>query len=123
MSRLPVVANLNTKDGVQNRNARLTNALKETSKAGDKAVVRPGLVLDAQSSGVGNGLVVYNNELVSVYGATVGVGISESASADVSYAMNIGMVSGGIIGNSGKFIAVGNQSPAYAGSFQKTPLR
>ena len=46
--------------------------LKESSKAGDKAVIRPGLVLDTQASGVGNGLVVFNNELVSVYGTTLG---------------------------------------------------
>lgn len=71
--RLPTTPQLSTKDGVQNRNARLTNTLKESSKSGDKAVIRPGLVLDAQASGVGNGLVVFNNELVSVYGATLGL--------------------------------------------------
>lgn len=71
--RIPVVAQISTKDGVSNKNARLTNCLKESKKGGDKAVVRPGLVLDAQASGVGHGLVVFNNELVSVYGATLGL--------------------------------------------------
>lgn len=75
--RLPVVPQISTKDGVSNKNARLTNCLKESKKTGDKAVVRPGLVLDAQASGVGNGLVVFNNELVSVYGATLGIGVDE----------------------------------------------
>ncbi len=73
--RLPVVPQISTKDGTSNRNARLTNCLKEVKKAGEKAVIRPGLVLDAQASGVGNGLVVFNNELVSVYGATLGAGL------------------------------------------------
>ncbi len=71
--RLPVVPQISTKDGVSNKNARLTNCLKESKKGGDKAVVRPGLVFDAQASGIGNGLVVFNNELVSVYGATLGL--------------------------------------------------
>ena len=73
--RLPVVPQISTKDGVSNKNARLTNCLKESKKSGDKAVVRPGLVLDAQASGVGNGLVAFNGELVSVYGATLGAGL------------------------------------------------
>jgi len=79
--RLPVVPQISTKDGVSNKNARLTNCLKESKKGGDKAVVRPGLVLDAQASGVGNGLVVFNNELVSVYGTTLGFGVGEELSS------------------------------------------
>lgn len=74
--RLPVTPQISTKDGVNNKNARLTNCLKESKKTGDKAVVRPGLVLDAQASGVGNGLVTFNGELVSVYGATLGFGVT-----------------------------------------------
>lgn len=72
--RLPVVPQISTKDGVSNKNARLTNCLKETTKRGDMAVIRPGLVLEAEGSGVGGGLVAFNNELVSVYGATLGFG-------------------------------------------------
>lgn len=71
--RLPIVPPLSTKDGSANKNARLTNCLKESKKTGDKAVIRPGLVLDAVASGVGNGLVSFNGELVSVYGATLGI--------------------------------------------------
>lgn len=79
--RLPVVTNISTKDGASNKNARLTNMLRETTKTASKAVVRPGLVLDAIASGVGNGLVVFNNALVSVFGATLGAGTSLSSSA------------------------------------------
>lgn len=87
--RLPIVPQISTKDGVSNKNARLTNCLKESKKSGDKAVVRPGLVLDAQASGVGHGLVVFNNELVSVYGATLGLNTEAVAGAD-SAAYSVG---------------------------------
>ena len=72
--RLPMTPNVSTKDGTSNKNARLTNCLKETTKRGDMAVIRPGLVLEAEGDGVGGGLVAFNNELVSVYGATLGLG-------------------------------------------------
>lgn len=72
--RLSVIPNVSTKDGTANKNARLTNMLKETRKSGDMATIRPGLVLDVQASGLGNGLVSFHDELVSVYGSTVGVG-------------------------------------------------
>ena len=88
--RLPVVPQISTKDGVSNKNARLTNCLKESKKGGDKAVVRPGLVLDAQASGVGHGLVVFNNELVSVYGATLGFGVTPGSGAtSIEYPTNL----------------------------------
>jgi len=70
--RLPLTPNVSTKNGQSNSNARLTNCLKETSKHGDKAVIRPGLVSQAEGSGIGGGLVAFNNELVSVYGTTLG---------------------------------------------------
>ena len=81
--RLPVIPNVSTKDGLSNKNARLTNCLKETTKRGDKAVIRPGLVLDAEASGVGHGLVVFDNQLVSVYGSTLGIGVADGAPASV----------------------------------------
>lgn len=74
--RLPVTPQISTKDGLSNKNARLTNCLKESKKTGDKAVVRPGLVLDVVASGVGHGLVVFDNHLVSVYGTTLGFGVN-----------------------------------------------
>lgn len=72
--RLPLVPSLSTKNGVSNKNARMTNVLKESKKTGDMAVVRPGLTLNATASGVGNGLVVFNDELISVFGTTLGIG-------------------------------------------------
>lgn len=75
--RLPVTPQISTKDGISNKNSRLTNMLKESRKTGDLAVVRPGLVTQIEGSGVGGGLVAFNNELISVYGATLGLGYVE----------------------------------------------
>lgn len=88
--RLPVTVPISTKDGTSNKNARLTNCLKESKIAKDKfvwvrgvkqpappidkVVVRPGLVTQVEGTGVGGGLVAFNNELVSVYGTTLGTG-------------------------------------------------
>ena len=69
--RLPVTPQLNTKDGTANRNARLTNMLKESSKAGDKAVIRPGLVASDSYSGVGSGLIPFDGRLLVIYDDTV----------------------------------------------------
>lgn len=82
--RLPVVPQISTKDGLSNKNARLTNCLKEVSKTSEKAVVRPGMSLDAQASGVGHGLVVFNNELVSVYGTTLGLNTAAAEESSLS---------------------------------------
>lgn len=75
--RLPVTPQISTKDGVSAKNARLTNVLKETRKTGELAVVRPGLETVATTTGNGGGLVCFNGELVSVYGATLGFGVDE----------------------------------------------
>ena len=69
--RLPIASPLVSRDGAANKDARLTNMLKESDGGRELAVVRPGLVLDAVASGVGNGLVTFNDELVGVYGSTL----------------------------------------------------
>jgi len=80
--RLPVTPQLSTKDGISNKNARLTNTLKESGSTGDFGVVRPGLVEAAASAGNGNGLVCFNGELVSIFGAELGAGIEEGTGYD-----------------------------------------
>lgn len=104
--RLPVTPQISTKDGVSNKNARLTNCLKESKQSGDKAVIRPGLVLDAQASGVGNGLVVFNDELVSVYGTTLGVSVIEGSDGWTLETNVVNSSGGGLIcyGNSKFYI-------------------
>lgn len=69
--RLPVTPQVSTKDGTSNKNARLTNCLKEAKKSGDKAVIRPGLVLSDTYSGLGNGLIEFDGRLLVVYDDTV----------------------------------------------------
>lgn len=66
--RLPVIPSADTKDGVTNKNARMTNMLKETKSISDVAALRPGLVETALLSGNGNGLVRFNDKLISVFG-------------------------------------------------------
>ncbi len=72
--RVPIVPDADSRDGVSDKDARLTNALMEPDADTMMAVVRPGLSLGATASGAGNGLVVFNDELISVYDATVGAG-------------------------------------------------
>lgn len=69
--RLPVVVPISTKDGTSNKNARLTNMLKETSKRGDKAVVRPGLVAAGDFPGIGNGLIPFDGRLLVISDDTI----------------------------------------------------
>lgn len=69
--RLPVLPQLSTKDGLSNKNARLTNCLKESKKSGDMAVVRPGLELNDTYSGIGNGLIPFDGRLLVIYDDTV----------------------------------------------------
>lgn len=69
--RLPVVPSLSTKEGTSNKNARLTNMLKETKASGDLAVIRPGLVLSDTYSGLGAGLIPFDGRLLTIYDDTV----------------------------------------------------
>ena len=58
--RLPLVPEIDSRDGTSNKDERLTNALSETDEGVTLAVVRPGLVFEAEGTGVGGGLVAYN---------------------------------------------------------------
>jgi hypothetical protein len=69
--RLPMTPNVSTKDGTSNKNARLTNCLKETTKRGDMAVIRPGLVLSDTFTGVGSGLIPFDGRLLQIWNDTV----------------------------------------------------
>lgn len=110
--RLPVTPQISTKDGVSAKNARLTNCLKETTKRGDMAVIRPGLVTQAEATGVGGGLVAFNNELVSVYGATLGADpIPESINYLLLGALGTGIVSGAnAVSSDGSVIVGGSRT-------------
>lgn len=69
--RLPVLPQISTKDGTSNKNARLTNVLKDPRKGGEMAEVRPGLVASDTYSGLGNGLIPFDGRLLVIYDDTV----------------------------------------------------
>lgn len=72
--RLPLIPDISTKDGASNKNSRMFNVLAERRADGSGiASVRPGLNQYATVSGSGNGLVCFNGNLVSIFGANIGV--------------------------------------------------
>lgn len=73
--RLPLIPNVESRDGTSNQDERLTNALIEVDDQGAYGCIRPGLVTAATSSGNGNGLSIIDGVLISVFGTTVGRGM------------------------------------------------
>lgn len=71
--RLPFASELDSRNGVTNKDSRLTNALMERDEATTYAAVRPGLSTIATYSGAGNGLSVLGGQLIRVYGNTLTV--------------------------------------------------
>ena len=69
--RLPITPQLSTKDGISNKNARLTNTLKTTSATGEIAEVRPGLSVATDYTGLGNGLIVFDGRLLTMVDDTI----------------------------------------------------
>jgi len=122
--RLPIVPQISTKDGVSAKNARLTNCLKESKKGGDKAVVRPGLVLDDTYTGLGNGLIPFDGRLLVIYDDTVydteeDLTLpwpldSEPWSAGTTYGIGDTVWYGGILWFSGQSVNIGN-TPGTSG--------
>ena len=65
--RLPLIPNVESRDGTSNKDARMTNALKETDNGVDYACVRPALLLVADTSGNGNGMF-FLDTLITMFG-------------------------------------------------------
>ncbi len=65
--RLPLIPNVDSRDGTSNKDARMTNALKETENGVDYACVRPALSLIADTTGNGNGMF-YLDTLITIFG-------------------------------------------------------
>ena len=76
--RLPLASEIDSRDGVSDKDERLTNVLSETDEGVTLAVVRPGLATVATASGAGGGAVNFNDVLISVYGTTLGFGPTPS---------------------------------------------
>lgn len=67
--RLPLIPNVESRDGTSNKDARMTNSLKESENGVDYASVRPALTLVADTTGDGNGMF-YLDTLITVFGTT-----------------------------------------------------
>lgn len=106
--RLPIQAPLTTRDGEENKDSRLTNMLVEQSEVGTMVGVRPGLYQTATAVGNGHGLVAFNDEVISVYGAGLGFVTRYPASMSVNTPIDInlsGQISDVVYGN-GVFVAI-----------------
>lgn len=91
--RLPLVSEIDSRDGSSNKDERLTNVLSENDEGVTIAVVRPGLATIATASGAGGGEVNFNGVLISVFGTTLGAGstpvsISTVASGNYDFAQS-----------------------------------
>jgi hypothetical protein len=69
--RIPLVAELDSRDGSSDKDSRFTNTIAELEEGVAMVVVRPGLSTSATLSGNGNGLVSFNDQLIKIYGNTV----------------------------------------------------
>ena len=71
--RLPLVAELDSRDGTSDKDGRMSNVLLESDEQGDFAVVRPGIKFETkiqrETTYQGKGLVSFNDDLISVYGS------------------------------------------------------
>ena len=81
--RIPLVTELDSRDGTSAKDERLTNVLAEQDEGTNLAVVRPGLATIATASGAGGGMVNFNDVLVSVFGTTLGQGATPSSVSTV----------------------------------------
>ena len=86
--RLPLIAPLESRDGVSNKDARFTNMLAEENDVGVmRAVKRPGLVPVATPTGEAQGLCEFDGDLITIFNASLGF-----ASASVSETLTPSML-------------------------------
>ena len=81
--RIPLASDIDSRDGVSDKDERLTNVLSETDEGVTLACVRPGLATIATASGAGGGAVNFNDVLITVFGTTLGHGTTPSTIATV----------------------------------------
>ena len=79
MMRLPIISQIDSRDGSTDADSRMTNMLQEDDGGVVFAQLRPSLYEAATSSGNGNGVIDYGSVLISVFGTTVAYGGSITA--------------------------------------------
>jgi hypothetical protein len=67
--RLPLIPSVESRDGTSNKDARMTNALKESENGVDYAAVRPALTQVADTTGNGNGMF-FLDTLITIFGTS-----------------------------------------------------
>ena len=82
--RLVLSPDIDSRNGVSDKDSRLTNSLAEMDDGEKMAVIRPGLSTLATASGAGRGMFNFNDVLISVYGTTLGHGTTPSTITTVS---------------------------------------
>ena len=82
--RLPLIPDVDSRDGSSNKDARLTNCLAEQDDNGPVATLRPGLSTIATASGNGNGATNFDAVLITVYGTTLGFGTTPTTIGTVA---------------------------------------
>lgn len=81
--RIPLASEIDSRDGVSNKDERLTNVLGEDNNGQQMATLRPGLVTIATASGAGGGEVNFNDVLITVFGTTLGYGTTPTTISTV----------------------------------------
>lgn len=70
--RLPLATNLDSRDGALDKDARMTNALKDVRNGTEIVTNRPGLLLAGQVDGVaGQGITSHDGDLIAIYGGNI----------------------------------------------------
>ena len=82
--RLPLVPDIDSRDGSSDKDERLTNVLSESDEGVTLACVRPGLATIATASGAGGGETVFNEVLITVFGTTLGFGTTPTTIGTVA---------------------------------------
>lgn len=80
--RIPLVTEVDSRDGSSNKDERLTNMLAEQDSE-VMACVRPGLNTLLASSGDGNGLMCFNGQIMHVFGTALKFGTTPTSISTV----------------------------------------
>lgn len=82
--RLPLILDVDSRDGTSDKDSRYTNVLSESDEGVSLAVIRPGLVAASSNSGNGNGITEFHGTLISSFGTTLGTGETPSSIGTVA---------------------------------------
>jgi len=80
--RLPLPAPIEARDGTVEKDGLCKNLLIEKDDDALMIALRPGLSVSQTYTGNGNGIAEFNDELVSVFGATLRSGLASIGSVE-----------------------------------------